>query len=325
MNQNAQERPRSGFSLIELVVVIGIVAMLAAILLPVVTQMRIAEQKRTGDKNIRKVGLAILSYMRDNDGKFPRSGYDCRNHDDSFPGDFTVFAEGEGNQCGGDGWQDVVGPYVGDPAAFVSTRDKSAVGEGPWGGGTGTSFNTTDGNLSFAINDLLAHRMPTNSGGYADPSQQDPVADGLRLSDVRTPSECVLLAEGHSGWDKAGATDGNPNVVVTDWTGSTDIQNKWHHQYTIDGNCTFQLTSSAYDGSQFIRLGLPFNNNGGNVLFTDGHVRFVPYQNSAGFPVLCSTLPWTTSMDPQQRNADRDSCNDPNNPLPASWTNPNWF
>jgi type II secretory pathway pseudopilin PulG len=330
MKQTMDTTSRRGYSLTELVIVIGVVAATAAILLPVFSQARISEQRRTSDRNIRKVGLGVLEYLRDNDEKFPRSGYDCRGHNDTSPsGDSTLFAPGEQNQCGGDGWQDAVGPYVGDPAAFVSPLDKSAIGKGPWGGGTGNDGNPDDGNFSLVYNDLLAHRMPTKTtdinAGYADPSMADARADGLRITDIKTPSQCLLIAEGHGGWDKA--TNPDATVVVTDWTGSTDLTNKWHQEMAVDFNCDFFLAAQSYSGLAYVRVDLPFNGNGGNVVFTDGHEKFMPFQNAAGQPVVCRTLSWTRTMDPQQRKADIDSCNDPNNPVAYSggWTQPNWF
>jgi prepilin-type N-terminal cleavage/methylation domain-containing protein len=317
-------RFQRGYTLTELLIVIATIAVMAAILFPVFSDVSIRNAAKNADKhNTRKISAAILEYAEDNDGKFPRAGYDCRGHNDNLPGDDTIFAPGQQNQCGGDAWQDAIGPYVKKADLFLAPDDKSQVGDGPWGGGTGTSFNTTDGNLSFVINDLLSHAMPSKAGGYADPASVSPQSDGLRVSDVATPSQCLLIAEGHSGWDKASAGDAHP--VLTDWTGSTDIQNKWHHEYTVTQNFTPFIASTGYDGSKFIRIGLPFRDHGANVAYTDGHQAFISVEDSNGNPLLCHTLPWTKAMDPQQRNSHLDSCNDPSNPLPAGWTNPNWF
>jgi prepilin-type N-terminal cleavage/methylation domain-containing protein/prepilin-type processing-associated H-X9-DG protein len=315
-------RNRKGFSLLELIVILVLIAVLAAILTPVFTQWRIDAQSRQGEQNIRLLTQGILQYAQDHDNKFPRLGYDCASHDYSNGAYSTIFAPGETNQCGGDTWQNVVGPYVHDPSIFLAPGDKSNPGEGPWGGGTGTNFNTTDGNLSYVVNDFLAHPMPTRSDGYADPSQLDVRANGLPLTTVKTPANCLMICEGHGGWDKV---TGSTTIVATDWTGSTDLQNKWHHDYSLV-NETFLLTSRGYQfGQTMIRIGLPFNHNGGNVGFADGHTAFVPYATPSGIPMLCKTLSWPKTMDPLQRNADHDGCKDPNNPPGVGWTTPNWF
>ena len=319
---------KKGFTLIELLVVIAIIAILAAILFPVFAQVRNKARATAGEMNIRQISYGILQYMQDNEEKGPRAGYDCRNQADTTPGDNTLFQVGGGNQCGGDGWQDVIGPYVKSKTIFVSPGDQSEIGEGPWGGGTGTTGTYTDGQFSLLYNDLLAHKMParTTGGavGFAAPDQQDPRSDGLPLSAIADPTQCLLICEGHGGWDKASAVDANN--TVTDWTGSTDIQNKWHHEFSVSGNCDFFMSATSYDGMAFVRIGLPFYNGGGNVAFVDGHQAFKLYSSAAGLPAVCKSLPWPATMDPSQRKKDSaDSCRDANNPLPGNWTNPNWF
>jgi len=321
---------KKGFTLIELLVVIAIIAILAAILFPVFAQVRNKARATTGELNIRQISYGIIQYMQDNEEKGPREGYSCRGHNGSAPDDPTGFAVGEYNQCGGDQWQDVIAPYIKSKAVFVSPGDQSAPGEGAWGGGTGTNFNTTDGEFSLLYNDLLAHKMPTKSGGatdpgYSDNKYQNPRSDGIPLAGIKDPTQCLLICEGHGGWDKESAPDDPGAPVLTDWTGSTDIQNKWHHEYSISGNVSFFMSATAYDGTAMIRIGLPFYNGGGNCAFVDGHQQFKLYSTQAGLPALCKSLPWTQVIDPNQVGANHDSCRDVNNPLPAGWTNPNWY
>lgn len=67
---------RSGFSLIELLVVIGIIAILTAILLPVFLSVRASSQGTQCVSNQRQLGVALLQYTQDNDGRFPRGTAD---------------------------------------------------------------------------------------------------------------------------------------------------------------------------------------------------------------------------------------------------------
>ena len=71
--------------------------------------------------------------------------------------------------------------------------------------------------------------------------------------------------------------------------------------------------------------GLPFANHGGNVAFTDGHVEWKRFETNAGYPALCHTLPWTKTMDPEQRGAEKDSCHDVDNPVGQGWSTSNWY
>lgn len=63
---------RKGFTLIELLVVLAIIAILSALLLPVLSAARIAAQGSGCQSNLRQLGLSIQAYMQDWDGYCPR-------------------------------------------------------------------------------------------------------------------------------------------------------------------------------------------------------------------------------------------------------------
>jgi prepilin-type processing-associated H-X9-DG protein len=323
-------------SVTEILISLSIVGVIAAIFFPILAQPGNLAAPKSSESNLSILAKGVLQYVQDNDGKFPRAGFDCLGH----KSDPTVFAEGQQNQCGGDGWQDAVGPYVKDKEVFVAPNDKSKFGPVHWGDWRSKKtkdkkkgdFMTSDGNLSYLLNDLLSHRMPTktitgtdpsyaDAHNYADARHMDSHSDGLRMSDVKTPADCLLLTEGHGGWDKAHV---DPKaVVVTDWTGSTDLNNKWHHEYGLTSE-TFLLTSRAYQDMSLM-YGLPFANHGGNVAYTDGHVEFKIFESKSGLPALCRSLPWPKTMDPEQRGAEQDSCRDVDNPVGMGWSTSNWY
>jgi len=64
-------RPRAGLSLIEILVTLGIVAALAALLTPALTQMQLKARTAQCLSNMHQAGIAILSYAKDNDGGLP--------------------------------------------------------------------------------------------------------------------------------------------------------------------------------------------------------------------------------------------------------------
>src|SRR5436190_20521605 len=67
--------PRAGFTLVELLVVVGIIAVLIAILLPVLGKARAAANRAVCLSNIKQLYNGILMYCNDNNGYFPTCAY----------------------------------------------------------------------------------------------------------------------------------------------------------------------------------------------------------------------------------------------------------
>lgn len=64
-----------GFTLVELLVVIGIIAALLAILMPALTKVRVRAQAVTCASNMRQMGMALHHFTLNHQGRFPANAY----------------------------------------------------------------------------------------------------------------------------------------------------------------------------------------------------------------------------------------------------------
>src|SRR5205823_12613548 len=80
---SGNRRP-GGFTLVELLVVIGIIAVRVSILLPSLNRAREAANQTKCLSNLRQLGLAFVMYLNENKGAFPYTGrYDIPKNEDS--------------------------------------------------------------------------------------------------------------------------------------------------------------------------------------------------------------------------------------------------
>jgi prepilin-type N-terminal cleavage/methylation domain-containing protein/prepilin-type processing-associated H-X9-DG protein len=63
-----------GFTLVELLVVVGIIAVLVGLLLPAMGRARESAKRTQCMSNLRQLGMAFVMYTNENKGKFPGSG-----------------------------------------------------------------------------------------------------------------------------------------------------------------------------------------------------------------------------------------------------------
>ena len=309
---NQSRKIKSGFTLIELLVVIAIIAILAAILFPVFSKVRENARRTAGASNIRQAAMAIMQYVQDTDEKYPRCGWGNEYDQLNTPPQWhNTMEEGE--------WQDVTAPFLKSAGVFLSPGDSSK------GGGTDEADN---GNCSLLFNDLIDHDMTTTAAGFADPTNQGREALARNLGFIVAPSDCVLLIEGHGGWVKTQnrAAVGLPATLTPDWTGSTSKLSKWHLEESLSGYHSFLVAGTSYGGWGQHTTGVPFYSGKAEVAYCDGHVKTIAVRDGNNNLAICSALPWTKSIDPQQRGASNTAayCDMAGPNPPGQGTSGNW-
>jgi prepilin-type N-terminal cleavage/methylation domain-containing protein/prepilin-type processing-associated H-X9-DG protein len=122
-----RSRSAAGFSLIELLVVVAIVALLAAILFPVLSQAREKGRQAACLSNLHQLGLAFQQYLADHESTYPSCDNDKAKITGEPPEPETPDADGPPERD----WHIVLQPYVKDFGVLRCPSDDSAAPADP--------------------------------------------------------------------------------------------------------------------------------------------------------------------------------------------------
>lgn len=170
---------RRGFTLLELLAVIATIAILAALLLPILSKAKIKAQRTACFSNLRQLGLAWASYYNDN-ADFLAMSYPVGNPDVWVKGDMGVASEATNTELIAEG---KLYPYNQNASIYHCPADRGVTING----------KVVASVRSYSMNSFLGARDP-------DPGPIPPTADNFvwyfsRLSEIRRPSEIWVLLD----------------------------------------------------------------------------------------------------------------------------------
>ena len=170
-NSSLLSRTRRGFTLVEILVVIGVIALLAGIAFPVFSRARENGRRTSCASNLKQLGLAFQQYAQDNNGRYPRAA------------NYQAWESGRAY------W--VTGTRMASPNGGL------ALDGGEFTYQDGRSSRVEDGALFPFVKEANVYRCPSIENGDKKrlTYSMNCAISMINQVRVRTPSEIVLLVD----------------------------------------------------------------------------------------------------------------------------------
>lgn len=165
---------KAAFTLIEVLVVISIIALIAAILFPAFAKARENARRSSCQSNLKQIGLGLLQYVGDHDDKMPASAY----------GPISPTIQ-DSNNSSYYKWMDAIFPYVKSEQLFICPSDS--------GGKYTYSLNLPDGESTQDYGSYGQNGAYRNAGDAQTPPRS--AAYLVSLSSMASPAATIWAAD----------------------------------------------------------------------------------------------------------------------------------
>lgn len=231
-------RPITAFTLIELLIVIAIISILAAILFPVFARAKMAAHRTADLTHIRQIGVAAVMYADQNDETFL-----------SFP---FIDPATPPARAGGLHWADRFMPFVKNKEVFSSKVNTDPIYHPPgyWLPGADSNATPESDFRVYRVTYTLNHMLTRG-----DRSPQ--YAGAVPITSVERQAEVAMVGPGQQAWNWSACSIPSDDPTRTDFVWAfSDSHEGWG----------YELFGMANERGGFA--------GGANFVFLDLHAKF---------------------------------------------------
>jgi prepilin-type N-terminal cleavage/methylation domain-containing protein/prepilin-type processing-associated H-X9-DG protein len=263
-----RNKRQRGFTLVELLVVIGIIALLISILLPSLSKARAAGQRVACQSNLRQLVLATHMFAQEHGGFIPQA---YNNGSGVMRGSNTPLAKTWDFSEPMWGWEYALMKYMKrNKPVFRCAADSSDIVRYQWNDGMSNLPDTPDADnvaASYRINwsneflsgDLLVY--------------SNKIFTSPKLNQLKPAERAIIYMDGLGSYQDQIGTPNNENFVDTKtWDGRYNVMpgNPWNVAYRRHS----RVLKTTYNDPQGMKAGLA------NYAFMDGHVETMTFPDT---------------------------------------------
>lgn len=238
---------RRGFTLIELLVVIAIIAILAAILFPVLTASKEAGRRGSCLSNQKQIAMGLLMFAEGRGGRLP-----CAFFNNEAP----AFGPGTPAQ-----WKACIRPYLRNPNVFLCPSDRDARIKSVWEKNSFRGNENFDRPASYRYNNTMVGR---SARGWPEVP--------YRLEGVPRPSRLILVCESQPYPTRYPAGTKPEDASAYEWNQVAAYSKTLENQMA---QISPTMNSSASCPVSFER-----HSGGANYAFGDGHAQWLTWRKT---------------------------------------------